>query len=180
MVRLLIRREREGWMVALLVGRERDGRMLALLVGESGTAGCCAPRWERAGQLDGGWRCWLGGRSTIGWLRCWLGESETAGWWRCSLGESGTAGRLRCWLGGEALLDGCAAGWERAGRLDVALLVGRERYGWMVELLVAKKDGRMLHSSLRRRRTAGCWRCGERRLDAGAAGWERGRRTAGW
>ena len=48
--------------------------------------GACG--WERAGRLDGGWRCWLG-------------ESGTAGWWVALL-----VGRER-----DGCMVGDAAGW---------------------------------------------------------------------
>ena len=59
-----------------------------------------AAGWERAGRLDGGWRCWLG-------------ESGTAAWWVALL-----VGRER-----DGSMVGGAAGWERAGRLNGVLLI---------------------------------------------------------
>ena len=70
-------------------------------------------------------------------------------------------------------LDGGTAGWGRAGRLMVALLIGRERAG--------RLDGGATGWERAGRLDGGAagWESA-RRLDGGAAFWEGESGTAGW
>ena len=68
-------------------------------------------------------------------------NSSATGWTREGR-LNGCAGRFRCWLVKKKKKWLGESGRELDSRMVVVLLVGREKYGWMLALLAGReKDG---------------------------------------